>query len=112
MTCHVTPAQAGVQEPCEVKSYYVYILASKKNGTLYVGVTSNLRQRVHQHRTDQIAGFTRKYGVHRLVYFESFVRVYDALSTEKRLKKWNRQWKIRLIEGQNPEWKDLYDDPI
>ena len=93
-----------------MKSYYVYILASKKNATLYVGVTSNLRQRVYQHREGMVPGFTKRYGVHRLVYFETFYRVGDALIAEKRLKKWNRQWKIRLIEEHNPQWKDLCED--
>ena len=94
----------------EVKSYYVYILASKKNGTLYVGVTSDLRQRIYQHKQGIAPGFTKRYGVHRLVYFETFCRVSDALTAEKRLKKWNRQWKIRLIEEHNPQWRDLMDD--
>ncbi len=93
-----------------MKCYYVYILASRKNGTLYIGVTSNLRQRVHQHRSGTVPGFTHRYGVHRLVYFETFCRIGDALTAEKRLKKWNRQWKIRLIEEHNPEWRDLCED--
>jgi putative endonuclease len=94
----------------EVKCYYVYIVARKKNGTLYIGVTSDLRQRVYQHKCGMVPGFTRHYGVHRLVYFETFCRIGDALTAEKRLKKWNRRWKIRLIEEHNPEWKDLCED--
>ena len=93
-----------------MKCYYVYIVASKKNGTLYIGVTSDLRQRVYQHKCGMVPGFTRHYGVHRLVYFETFCRIGDALTAEKRLKKWNRRWKIRLIEEHNPEWKDLCED--
>ncbi len=94
----------------EVKCYYVYILASRKNGTLYIGVTNDLQHRLHQHKCGMTSGFTKRYGVHRLVYFETFCRIGDALTAEKRLKKWNRQWKIRLIEEHNPEWKDLCED--
>ncbi len=94
----------------EVKCYYVYILASRKNGTLYIGVTSDLQHRLHQHKCGMAPGFTKRYGVHRLVYFETFCRIGDALTAEKRLKKWNRSWKIRLIEEHNPEWKDLCED--
>ena len=93
-----------------MKCYYVYILASKKNGTLYIGVTNDLRQRVHQHTCAMVPGFTKRYSMHRLVYFETFRRIGDALTAEKRLKKWSRQWKIRLIEEHNPQWKDLYED--
>ncbi len=93
-----------------MKWYYVYILASKKNGTLYIGVTNNLLRRVNEHKSGEVPGFTKRYGVHRLVYFETFCRIGDALTAEKRLKKWNRQWKIRLIEEHNPKWKDLCDD--
>ena len=89
--------------------YYVYILASKRNGTLYVGVTSNLVKRVYEHKNDLIEGFTEKYGVHRLVYYEQSEDVKSAIEREKRLKAWKRQWKLRLIEEMNPEWNDLYD---
>ena len=92
------------------KSYYVYILASKKNGTLYVGITSDLIHRVYEHKNNLIDGFTKKYKVHRLVYFEEFNDVEQAILREKQVKKWNRQWKIRLIEKNNPEWRDLYEE--
>ena len=92
------------------KSYFVYILASKQNGTLYTGVTSNLTARVWQHKNNIAEGFTQKYQVHRLVYFEEHQAPNDAILREKQIKKWNRDWKIRLIEEKNPEWKDLWDD--
>ena len=88
--------------------YWVYILASKLGGTLYIGVTSNLVKRVYEHRTEVVAGFTKEYGVHRLVYFEQHTDIEAAIRREKRLKKWNRVWKIRLIEEANPNWDDLY----
>ena len=86
----------------------VYILASQRNGTLYIGVTSDLVQRVWQHRNDLVEGFTKKYGVHRLVYYELHADMTEAIQREKRLKKWNRAWKIELIEKENPEWLDLW----
>ena len=86
----------------------VYILASKRNGTLYIGVTSNLVQRVWQHRNDQIPGFTRRYGVKRLVWFEQHPTMEAAITREKHLKEWRRAWKLELIERDNPEWDDLY----
>ena len=89
---------------------YVYILASRRYGTRYVGVTSNLAQRVAQHRLSLRAGFTAKYGVKRLVYFEVHGSMYDAIEQEKRLKKWRRLWKIQLIEKANPEWRDLWPE--
>ncbi len=88
--------------------YFVYILASKRNGTLYTGVTSNLANRTWQHKNDLIDGFTKRYGVHRLVWFEEHNNVYEAIAREKQIKGWNRAWKIRLIEKQNPEWMDLF----
>lgn len=94
------------------KQPVVYILASKRNGTLYIGVTSNLIKRVYEHKNDLVEGFTKKYGVHSLVYFEQFGDMPAAIAREKLLKKWNRAWKIRLIENQNPEWKDLYEGLI
>jgi putative endonuclease len=90
------------------RNYWVYILASKVGGTLYIGVTSNLVKRVYEHRTEAVAGFTKEYGVHRLVYFEQHTDIEAAIWREKRLKKWNRVWKIRLIEETNPNWDDLY----
>ena len=91
------------RDPC------VYILASQRNGTLYVGVTSDLEGRMSIHVQDLLSGFTAKYQVHRLVYYEMHETMEDAIAREKRLKKWNRQWKIRLIESANPEWIDLFD---
>ena len=86
----------------------VYLLASQRNGTLYVGVTSNLVQRLWQHKTDVVEGFTEKYGVHRLGYFELHEEMTSAIWREKQIKKWNGEWKINLIEKINPEWKDLW----
>lgn len=88
----------------------VYILASKKNGTLYIGVTSNLGHRLEAHRSGAIKGFTKKYTVHYLVYVEFHNEMMIAITREKQLKKWNRAWKIRLIEETNPYWRDLSDD--
>ena len=90
--------------------YYVYILASKQNGTLYIGVTNNLKRRILEHKSNMVEGFTKKYSVHILVYFEETSDVNSALSREKSLKKWNRSWKLKLIEEENPGWKDLYYD--
>ncbi len=92
------------------KQYYVYILANKRNGTIYIGVTNNLKRRVGEHKEDLIEGFTKKYRIHNLVYFESYNDIKDALTREKRSKKWNREWKIKLIEEMNPDWCDLYND--
>ena len=89
-------------------SYYVYILASRIGGTLYIGVTNDLVRRVFEHRSKLVAGFTKKYGIARLVYFEQYDDIENAIRREKRLKKWNRAWKIRLIEEANPNWDDLY----
>ncbi len=93
-----------------MKDYYVYILASKKNGTLYIGVTNNLLRRVYEHKNNLVPGFTSKYNVHRLVYYEQTNEIYAALTREKQLKKWRRKWKIELIEEHNPEWRDLYEE--
>jgi putative endonuclease len=89
------------------QEYWVYILASKRNGTLYTGVTNNLARRVWEHKQGLVEGFTKKYGVHLLVHSECFAGPSEAIQAEKRLKKWNRAWKIQLIESVNPEWKDL-----
>ncbi|MCB0032361.1 MAG: GIY-YIG nuclease family protein [Anaerolineales bacterium] len=94
------------KEPC------VYILASKKNGTLYTGVTSDLVQRVWEHKNDLAEGFTKKYHVHTLVYFEFHDTMLEAITREKQVKKWRRQWKIDLIEEANPQWRDLWDDIV
>jgi len=93
-----------------MNTYYVYILASKKNGTLYIGVTDNLTRRAYEHKNDLVEGFTKKYGVLKLVYYEQTNDIHSAIQREKELKKWNRQWKINLIEKFNPNWKDLYDE--
>jgi putative endonuclease len=116
----VIPAKAGTQScpwqeqeavdrgmnerrPC------VYILASKRNGTLYVGVTSDIARRAWQHRSNAVGGFVRDYGVHRLVFVEFHETMADAILREKRIKKWRRTWKLELIERHNPQWHDLYD---
>jgi len=88
--------------------YYVYILASGRHGTLYVGVTNDVVRRVFEHRSDLIGGFTAKYGVHRLVYFETHQDVCEAIVREKRLKRWRRAWKVELIERDNQGWTDLW----
>jgi putative endonuclease len=90
------------------RTYYVYILASRIGGTLYIGVTSDLIRRVYEHREKLRDGFTHDYGVSRLVYFEQFAEVGAAIQREKRMKKWNRAWKVQLIEANNPNWDDLY----
>jgi len=84
-------------------------LASKRNGTLYIGVTSNLKKRVYGHKNNLIKGFTQKYEVHNLVYYETFRNIDAAINREKRMKKWNRQWKINLIEKTNPKWDNWYE---
>lgn len=89
------------------RKYYVYILTSKRNGTLYVGMTNSLRNRIDQHKQGLIPGFTQKYKVNLLVYFEEFNDPRDAIAREKQLKWWKRKWKLELIESTNPEWKDL-----
>ena len=91
-----------------MKQPYIYMLASKKNGVLYIGVTSNLIQRIWQHKNKQIEGFSKKYNVDKLVYFEQHKCMESAITREKRLKKWNREWKIELLEKQNPDWNDLW----
>ena len=88
----------------------VYLLASKRNGTLYVGVTSDLLARVAQHREGHVRGFTREYGIKRLVWFEQHSTMESAILREKRIKKWNRRWKLELIEAANAEWRDLAED--
>jgi putative endonuclease len=91
-----------------MKQYYTYIFASRKNGTLYVGVTSDLLKRIYEHKQNLIDGFTKKYNVHTLVYYEVHNDILEAITRERRIKKWNRKWKMRLIEKMNSEWKDLY----
>ncbi|MBN1805170.1 MAG: GIY-YIG nuclease family protein [Sedimentisphaerales bacterium] len=89
--------------------YFIYILASKKNGTLYIGVTNNLIKRISQHKDNLVEGFTKRYGIHTLVYYEIFRNIQDAITREKNIKKWKRKWKMELIEKSNPNWEDLYD---
>ena len=89
---------------------YVYILTNRKDGTLYIGVTSDLVKRVYEHKEGFVAGFTKRYNLKKLVYYEVFDDIYNALQREKNLKHWVRAWKIALIEKQNPEWKDLYEE--
>jgi putative endonuclease len=94
----------------KTKNYFIYILASRKNGTIYIGMTNGLQKRVAEHKEGLNDGFTKKYEVNELVYYEIFDNPIDAISREKQLKKWNREWKTRLIEKSNPGWKDLFDD--
>jgi len=96
----------------EQKYYYVYIMASRPNGTLYVGVTNNIARRAYEHKMQLVPGFTKKYNVDKLVYYERFTDINDAINEEKRLKRYNRNWKKDLIEENNPDWHDLYDDLI
>ena len=90
------------------KYFYVYVLASERNGTLYVGVTSNLAKRIWEHKERLVPGFTSEYGVYKLVWYEQHGSAETAITREKRIKKWNRAWKIKLIEETNPYWNDLY----
>ena len=116
----VFPAKAGIQAAApgipesrgieEMKQPCVYILASRRNGTLYVGVTSNLVQRVWQHKNDLVAGFTKRYGVHTLVWYESHETMESAIGREKAIKEWKRAWKLELIEKGNPAWLDLFGE--
>ncbi len=96
--------EAGVDR---VKQPYVYLLASRKHGTLYIGVSSNLTQRLHQHRTRALPGLTANHGIKRLVWFERYETMDSAILREKQMKRWNRDWKISLIERENPDWLDL-----
>jgi putative endonuclease len=100
------PAMTGEKQPA------VYILASKRNGTLYIGVTGHLAQRIWQHRNDVTEGFSKKYQIHMLVYFELHGSMESAILREKQLKKWERRWKIHLIEKANPYWRDLYSEIV
>jgi len=93
-----------------MKEFYVYILCNERNGTLYTGVTSNLLKRVYEHKNNLVDGFTKKYGVHLLAWYEVHESADSAIIREKQIKKWNRKWKLTLIESKNPDWKDLYCD--
>ena len=103
--CH-SRANGNLEIP--MNQYYLYILASRRNGTLYIGVTNNLIKRVYEHKNNFIEGFTKEYRVHQLVYYEETRDVLAAITREKQMKKWNRAWKIELIEKDNSDWKDLY----
>ena len=94
------------KQPC------VYVLASRRNGTLYIGVTSDVVKRVWEHKNDVVEGFTKEYGVHSLVWYEIHNSMIAAIEREKAMKKWNRDWKVRLIESSNPDWRDLYHDLV
>ena len=111
MALPVIPAEAGIQSRYAMtKLPCVYILASRRNGTLYVGVTSDLIKRVWQHKNDLVEGFTKQYGVHALVWYEPHETMDSAIKREKAIKKWNRKWKLKLIEQSNPQWRDLYKE--
>ena len=92
-----------------MKNFYVYILCSKRNGTLYIGITSDLIKRLYEHKNDLVNGFTKKYNVHNLVWYEIHESAESAITREKQIKKWKRAWKIKMIEQSNPEWNDLYE---
>ncbi len=104
------PMSSDTAMTFDEKSPCVYIMASRRNGTLYIGVTSELQARIGVHKQDLIEGFTKRYGVHTLVYYEMHETMDAAIKREKQLKEWQRAWKIRLIESMNPEWIDLFDD--
>ena len=91
-------------------SYYVYILASRRNGTLYIGVTNDLVRRMSEHKAKLVSGFTRRYGVDKLVYFEEYASILEARARERTLKRWQRAWKLELIEKLNPQWRDLTEE--
>ena len=105
------PAEAG-NPGAMGKNYYVYILASKRNGTLYIGITSDLVKRIWEHKNKVVKGFTAEYGIDKLVYYEEYSDPENAIKREKRLKKYNREWKLNLIERINPDWKDLYNELV
>jgi len=93
-----------------MKTYYVYILANKRNGTIYIGFTDDLQRRIREHKEGSVSGFTARYNVHKLMYYEEFKNSNDAFLRERRMKKWKRTWKIQLIEKENPQWHDLAKD--
>ena len=94
------------------KQFFIYIMTNKRKGTLYIGVTSDLPARVWQHKSNLIEGFTEKYKLHKLVYYEQHENIYSAIKREKQMKKWQRQWKLEIVEKLNPHWKDLYEEII
>jgi len=93
-----------------MKQFYVYVLSNKRNGTLYTGVTSDLLKRVYEHKNDLVDGFTKKYGIHNLVWYEKHESAESAITREKQIKKWNRSWKLNLIDSFNPLWTDLFEE--
>lgn len=101
--------EPGTHDRVSGMAYFVYLMASKRSGTLYLGITNDLARRTHEHKSRRNIGFTSRYGVDRLVWYEQFEDVRDAIDREKVLKKWRRAWKIKLIEDMNPEWKDFYE---
>lgn len=106
----LTTTESALESMCmQMKKYHVYIMASKRNGTLYIGVTSNFARRVYEHKNGMHDGFTKKYKVKSLVYYEGHADKKSTQVREEQMKKWNRQWKMRLIDRFNPQWKDLYD---
>jgi putative endonuclease len=107
----VIPAKAGIQESLEETSYRLHF-SQQKNGTLYVGVTSDLVKRVWEHKNNFVEGFTKKYSVHQLVWYEWHDNIESAVKRERQIKEWKRNWKLELIEQLNPNWHDLYDDLI
>jgi len=106
--CHSCESR-NPEKALRMKNYYVYILSSKRNGTLYTGVTSDIVKRVYEHRSNAVEGFTNKYNVHQLVWYEIHDSAESAINREKQIKKWKRAWKLKLIEKDNPEWVDLYE---
>jgi putative endonuclease len=108
IVCHSEFSSESMNKGHYVKIYYIYILASKKHGTLYVGMTNDLVKRIYEHKHKIFEGFTSKYDVDKLVFFEHTNDVQSAIKREKQLKNWHRQWKINLIEKENPNWEDLY----
>ena len=107
----VIPAKAGIHDDNYAleKNPFVYIMASKRNGTLYTGVTSDMVRRVWEHREGRVEGFTKRYGVKRLVYFEAHGDMFAAITRERQIKEWQRRWKVELVEGMNPGWRDLWE---
>ncbi len=93
-----------------MKNYYVYMLSSKRNGALYIGVTSDIVKRVYEHKHRMVEGFTKKYSIHKLVWYEIHASIESAINREKQIKKWKREWKLKLIEKENPNWIDLYEN--
>jgi putative endonuclease len=104
----VIPAKAGIQGTSVNKQPAVYILASKRNGTLYTGVTSDLVKRIWEHKNNLVDGFTKRYNIHRLIWYELHESMDSAITREKRMKNWKRKWKLELIESSNPNWQDIY----